>query len=271
MRSARPAPVLALAILAFAAGPAPAASDAESPDGPKLAHFVKAAHWRTLETGVQQLAGGSHQDQMLHAFRFQRSAIRAAIAAQLQSHGNSAVEIANAKNALAAANAGYFEYGAHGALVPTGQLIVEGKQIARRQNCRACSGLLYGGDDGELQLDWVHNVDASRKLASAVQVGPLLVEPGGVMGISTKGHAAARIAVCFDPQAIAIVLTAKPVTLYDFAWTLHRPADEGGFGCERAVNLDGGPSAQLYLRSTAGDTRIGLPTPVQNFLVLFRK
>src|SRR6185436_6776949 len=139
-----------------------------------LARFVKAAHWRTLEAGVQQLAGDARQDQFLHAFRFQRSAVRAGIAVQLQPRGSSAVDVANARNALAAANAGYFEYGAHGALVPTGQLIVDGKQVSRRQNCRACSGLLYVGEDGELQLDWVQNVDAARKLAAAVQVGPLL-------------------------------------------------------------------------------------------------
>lgn len=262
--------VASLVILTFAVLPARAESDS-SPSGPQLAHFVRSAQWRSVEAGIQQLVGNDQHELGLHAFRFQRTAIRAGIALQLQSGGSSAVDIAKAKNALAVANAGYFEYGAHGALVPTGQLVVDGRKISRRQNCRACSGLLYVGDDGELQLDWVQNVDAARKLASAVQVGPLLVEPGGVMGVTTRGNAASRIAVCLDPQAISIVLTAKPVTLYDFAWLLQRPIDQGGFGCERAINLDGGPSAQLQLRLKDGDIRVGLPTLVQNFLVLYRK
>ena len=44
------------------------------------------------------------------------------------------------------------------------------------------------------------------------------------------------------------------------------PVKDGGFGCETALNLDGGPSTQVAVTIKGHAEQLGFPRPVQNFL-----
>ena len=168
-------------------------------------------------------------------------------------------------------NGGYFDRAPDGTLSPTGLLIADGKMLATLTACRACSGVLYTakGKPG-LEITWAAGFKVTADITSAFQTGPLLVEPGGKLGISTPGGPLAeRSAICLsESKEITVVAVTSRVTLYELATLLQSPAP-GGFGCDVAINLDGGPSTQVA--TTLSKPRvIGTHSPVQNFVVFDR-
>jgi uncharacterized protein YigE (DUF2233 family) len=81
----------------------------------------------------------------------------------------------------------------------------------------------------------------------AIQSHPLIVEAEGVSGIHRDdGRRAARTVVCVGEGQLRFILIAAPrgdgPTLFESATLLREPAPRG-FGCSRALNLDGGPSS----------------------------
>jgi uncharacterized protein YigE (DUF2233 family) len=81
----------------------------------------------------------------------------------------------------------------------------------------------------------------------AIQSHPLIVEAEGAPGIHRDdGRRAARTVVCVADSQLRFILIAAPrgdgPTLFESAALLREPAPRG-FGCSRALNLDGGPSS----------------------------
>lgn len=162
-----------------------------------------------------------------------------------------AAEFARRSGATAVVNASFFDVDGS----PMGLLVVDG---AVRQPLRP--------------VDWgVFSVDAERKASivhtdawsgeagvrQAVQSGPRLVIAGEVVGL--KNQTAARTAVCVRPDGkVDLVVVERAVSLAGLARFL---VDEG---CRDAMNLDGGPSTQLFL-DRAGvrvDVPGGTPVPI---------
>ncbi|MCC2112160.1 MAG: phosphodiester glycosidase family protein [Hyphomicrobiales bacterium] len=146
-----------------------------------------------------------------------------------------------------AINGGYFDYrdDANGrALVPTGLVVSGGRKLTAY---RGGSGVLY--DSGRtIAIAWAKDKTAWSAAPEALQVGPLLVDPGGKPGIRKAGPRARRSAVCVTGSGeVLVVLAAGRLSLLELALTL-ATAEPAGFGCERAINLDGGPSTQAYGR-----------------------
>src|SRR5262245_23966030 len=81
---------------------------------------------------------------------------------------------------------------------------------------------------------------------AAVQVGPLVVDPGGKNGIVRNDlDRQRRSAICLLPDGLTvIVLVDGGLSLHELGEVLASPEVDGGFGCDRALNLDGGPSTQ---------------------------
>jgi len=52
---------------------------------------------------------------------------------------------------------------------------------------------------------------------------------------------------------------------------LSLPEAEGGFGCDVAINLDGGPSTQAALRAGSAQAEIAGEWTVHNALIVSRK
>jgi hypothetical protein len=81
----------------------------------------------------------------------------------------------------------------------------------------------------------------------AIQSHPLIVEAEGAPGIHRDdGRRAARTVVCAGEGRLRFILIAAQrgdgPTLFESAALLRQPAPRG-FGCSRALNLDGGPSS----------------------------
>ncbi len=120
-------------------------------------------------------------------------------------------------------------------------------------NPKAGTGLLYA-KDGRISIGRSADHADYGKLDQAVQVGPLLVDPGGRNGIrSTGGEHASRATVCLtSDDQVAVIVTTDGIYRYDIGLLLSRPAADGGLGCERAINLDGEPSTQAVFIDAEG-------------------
>jgi uncharacterized protein YigE (DUF2233 family) len=79
----------------------------------------------------------------------------------------------------------------------------------------------------------------------AVQGAPLLVDKRGEAAVCRQPaeDRAHRTAVCLRDRQLLVVVTHAPMALHDLARWLAAPAGPDGLGCERALNLSGGPSS----------------------------
>ena len=85
------------------------------------------------------------------------------------------------------------------------------------------------------------------------QSGPLLVDPGGVFGIGSNDfNRVPRSAVCVAGDKVVFAVVEGGLSLFELAKLLIASPAQGGFGCERALNLDGGPSTQASLAAGNG-------------------
>ncbi|MEZ5841320.1 MAG: phosphodiester glycosidase family protein [Hyphomicrobiales bacterium] len=208
------------------------------------------APWTELAPGAMQLdlrleyAEHTHR---LHAFTFDPARWRMRVAPAPEPGGFYVDRALGKKDGLAI-NGGYFDYRdtpAGRALVPTGLVVAGGDRLA---DYRGGSGVLF--DTGRtVGIAWAKNRKLWSGAPEALQVGPLLVDPGGKPGIrKPDGPRARRSAVCLTAEGeVAVVMMASAISLYDFARVL-ADMSPGGFACERAINLDGGPSSQVYGR-----------------------
>jgi uncharacterized protein YigE (DUF2233 family) len=112
--------------------------------------------------------------------------------------------------------------------------------------------------------------DPGEALAQAIQSFPMLVFPGGeVAPIEDDGKRARRTAVALD-RAGRLLLIASPTSEF----TLRGFADWLGGGdldIDRALNLDGGSSTGLFLRSGALSEQIDSFGPLPLVLLVEEK
>lgn len=206
----------------------------------------------------------------IHVFDFANDRFALRTAEQMTQTGNRATEFLNSKNDVFAINGGYFERTRSGKLSSSGLLIVDGQRIANEHN-RAGSGVIYAGADG-VGIAYRRDFGASAGARYALQVGPILVDPGGTKGIyKNVGGRYNRSAICLRSGTFTAFVVEGGISLFQLADLLSLPRSDGGFGCDVAINLDGGPSTQAALR--AGSTRrdiVGEST-VQNVLIVSRR
>jgi len=134
-------------------------------------------------------------------------------------------------------------------LSPLGLLIVNG-ELVNEIRPNGFSTVL-GVEEGRL---WLVNKDdyEPERFSSALQTGPRLVEDG-VLGNSPEEPRlrppAKRAFVGFCEQDIIVGVSLDPIHLHDLAAFLASPKTDGGLGCQDAVNLAGGGSEALVVRT----------------------
>ena len=174
------------------------------------------------------------------------------VAVQTKATGNSIEEIRGSQAAIFAVNGGFFEIDAGKRIDPTGLVIVGGTINPGRRPQSGGSGVLYRrsgswhiGDIGELRT----RIN-EMKIEYALQNGPILVQAGGVRGVRTdNGSAVNRTAICLRDGRFGVLVVAGEITLSQLSQLMSLRTDQGGFGCDTALNLDGGQSTQAsYLR-----------------------
>lgn len=152
---------------------------------------------------------------------------------------------------LLALNGGYFS----ASYRSTALVVSDG--VASGASYEGFGGMLAVSGDGAISLRALRDqpYDPGEPIRQALQSAPMLVMPGGApAAIEDDGQRARRSAVGID-RAGRLLLIVSPTagfTLRGFAGWLSR----SDLDVDRALNLDGGSSTGLYLKSGALDERI---------------
>jgi uncharacterized protein YigE (DUF2233 family) len=164
------------------------------------------------------------------------------------------------ENAILAINGGYFDP----QFKTLGLLRMAGETLQPVSEKDPLSGIIAIDLQGALTLG-LRDLDLSDK-PYAIQAGPYLIDPGGVMGVRPTPARAARTIIATNAQQDIILITAKLFTLHEMATFLITHKELlGGLPIERALNLDGGPSTGMACVLTGWD--MVERGPVRNVLV----
>jgi len=162
----------------------------------------------------------------------------------------SARRFAQLSGATAVVNASFFDVDGS----PMGLLVVDGEQ---RLPLRPVDWGVLAIDGQGARIVHTDDFVAGEGLQQAVQSGPRLVVDG--VEVDLKRQVARRTAACvLDDGRVELVVVSASVLASDLASYLRTS------GCRDALNLDGGPSTQLYLKR--GDVEVnvtgGTPVPI---------
>lgn len=197
------------------------------------------------EAKIVHVARGNAFDVEFGVWTFDLARVRLEIIAAASPGGETAPSFKLRSGALFAINGGYFDFGPKHELRPVGLFLDNGR--IKNPLGHALSGtFLIAGRRVELKA-----TSAVGKLAGytfGLQSKPLLVDPGNKLGMrSDDGLPLPRSAVCMpDAKHVSFFYAGKGgLSLFELATLLQAPIDAGGFACDIALNLDGGPSTQV--------------------------
>jgi tetratricopeptide (TPR) repeat protein/pimeloyl-ACP methyl ester carboxylesterase len=195
-----------------------------------------------------------------------------AVVEQQSPFGNTAKEFLSAHSGLVALQGGFFDMDDRKRLTPAGALVIDG--IVRNPTLNRQSGA-FVRINGKYDILWAKDVASLSKYTTVLQSGPVLVEASGVNGIKSNDFDRLnRSAVCLRENSIVLVSlhskTGRGLSLFEFAELLATARKDGGIGCHRALNLDGGPSTQLAFKSGAEVKFVPGLWNAQNALVVRR-
>ena len=215
---------------------------------------LAAAPWRKIMPGLEtKLAEPSDYKLKLYAWRFDPKMFGIEVVQQLGKQGSTVSELRAHNGALLAINGGFFNIDAKQRLTPHGLLVADGRRVSPYHK-GAGSGLLYE-KNGAVGIAWSKDwASLGDGLKTAVQAGPMVVDPGGKNGIYVNDYNRHdRTCVCLtDSGSVTIVVVKGGLSLFELGEILATQAKDGGMGCERAINLDGGPSTQASFAPTDG-------------------
>ncbi len=247
----------------------PVAEAAEEPDLSLLLETSRATQADQLIPGLAyRLIDVPAFGIKIHTFAFDSDRFRLRTAEEKDETGNRVTDLMDRHEDVFAIDGGFFEKDDRGRLSPSGLLVIDGAEVAPAQQ-RGGSGVLHV-DDADAAISYRGDAPPISAMESAVQVGPILVDPGGKVGIhSGQGDRARRSAICLRPgQFVAIVVDGDGLSLFQLAELLAFPPRDGGLGCDIAINLDGGPSTQATYRGGGREIAIEGQSAVQNALVV---
>jgi uncharacterized protein YigE (DUF2233 family) len=199
----------------------------------------------------------------VHVWTFDKSRYRLRAVDDNDPHGSRVADLLGSKDVFAI-NGGFFERDKERVIKASGLLIVDGKEVAPARD-KAGSGIVYS-NGRDVFIGYRKDLADHSAMTSAVQVGPVLVDPGGKVGVSDKQHDRQnRSAVCLRRNSFVMVVVEGGLSLFQLATLLAAPE---GVGCDTALNLDGGPSTQAIFRGNGRRIEIAGGWPVANALLV---
>jgi uncharacterized protein YigE (DUF2233 family) len=241
----------------------------ESHPVPALLSQIKLAGTQELETGAAyKLVRVPEYEISMHVFAFDAMRYRVKVVQQSEAGGDNIGAFLRSPEDVLAVNGGFFDIDSRSRLSPSGLLVVD-RTMVRNVSSNAGSGVVFVSD---ASVGIVFRKDLpSDGVTSAVQSGPLLVDPGRKMGIYRNDFDREnRTAVCLRPGVMVFVVVEGGLSLFELAEVLAASPENGGIGCDVALNLDGGPSTQAILRTEKFGVSISGRWRLQNALVVYR-
>ncbi len=134
------------------------------------------------------------------------------------------------------------------------------------------AGMFAVDVNGNVSIRWFRNwpYDRTEPLAQAIQSFPVLIKPGGVMGFpadADDGRPARRTVTALDQQGRVLFIAAPRGYLSLHA--LARFLVESDLALDVALNLDGGYSTGMWLRTDEQVVEINSYVPVPSVLAVF--
>jgi exopolysaccharide biosynthesis protein len=240
---------------------------------PSLFQRLQRTDWTHIERGmlykrVEQESYGI----TLHAWSLSLDAYHLGVVMASNPLGATASEFRKETGSTLAVNGGFFAIDRASRLTPTGLVVSEGKMISSPSDPRRGGSGVVFNRGGVVGIDFI-SLFTSDGISAAVQVGPLVVDPGGKNGIRANDFDRQdRSAICLSGQTdFKIVVVVGGVSLFELGGILSAAEANGGFGCERALNLDGGPSTQVSFQSKGHTVDIPGRWKISNGLIVGRK
>jgi uncharacterized protein YigE (DUF2233 family) len=169
------------------------------------------------------------------------------LALQVKPSGNHITDFLTDSSTILAVNGGYFEMDSRHRLYPSG-LIIQGSKELFPITSHGGSGIFCIKND-TAAIIWSKEGLKQDACDLAFQCGPVVVEHGGKQGVYNNDYKRlnrAAVGISENKVVLAIVAGNNGVglSLYEFAEFLRTAKTKGGAGCDVAMNLDGGSSAQ---------------------------
>lgn len=248
------------------APPVPAAFSAPPPAAPR------AASWVALAPGIRYRAV-SFTAQSGEAMRLHQISLdpkTADLRVVVPTDPSAVAVIGEQTKALAAINASYFDDERQ----PLGYLKCDGRVI----NGGVASGAAFTGVftmKGRTPRIVSRAAFDGHAVDTALQAGPRLIADGApTAGLrETRSFRQSGVAVT---RAGHIVIYATDGSYRGISWSemqtvLSGPVGQGGLDARDVLNLDGGSSSQIYVRTPSGRVATGFPTPVPVVLAMHRR
>lgn len=151
-----------------------------------------------------------------------------------------------ANNCIAGVNGGFF----HPGFKPAGLVVSGGKVANSKEKADLLSGVL-ASTNGKLQILRSSEFKLTPATTEGIQAGPFLVDGHNpVAGLQGTRIARRTIALTDGKHRGALVILMDPVTLEDAAKILASPGVITEFKISRALNLDGGKSSGIWVKTT---------------------
>lgn len=223
------------------------------------------AGWQQVDPGMElrtlRLSAGSHSG-FVTAVRFDPSAYRISVKYDVGNPGKVSEWFA-ALSPVAVINGGYFD--AEGR--PTALVIFDG--IRRGDSYDGFGGMVVINSQGEFELRSLRDqpYDPNEDIQQAMQSSPMLIQPGGTLSsFEADQDRSRRSVLARDKQGriLLIASNALSFTLNELAQALN----DSDLELDAALNLDGGRSTGLFLRTPAASVTIDSIEQVPLVLVI---
>ncbi len=227
--------------------------------------------WRPIDTGLsQKLVRVNDYGILIVAWRLDPAQYRMRVAIQNDPRGTAVRDLRASEEAVLAVNGGFFDIDREGRLSPSGYLASQGRRVSALREGGG-SAVLYQRAD-KINIAWSKETNSFADAADAVQAGPMLVDPGGKNGIYRNDFSRHdRTAICMSDAAVVVVIVKGGLSLFELGAVLAASEKDGGFACERAINLDGGPSTQASLVTGKHSVEVEGTWRSQNAVLFVRK
>lgn len=169
--------------------------------------------------------------------------------------------------AVAGVNGGYF----HEDFAPLGLLVENGRPVHAFQTAKLLSGVLWVSKAGKAAImDAADFATRDIQPQQAIQAGPNLVRQSKPVAGLNATRAARRTAVATDGKGRWALVVLSAVSLADMGEILVLP-DLTGLKITQALNLDGGSSTGMWVRTDARPFSMPPYTLVRDYLAVFPK